>query len=206
MNLGNVYARQQDYDRAAEQYQETIRLDPGNLKAHNNLGNVYAMQGRFAEAAAQYAEVIRLYPNHAMGHMNLGHVLREIERAEEAIDQYRVALRLDPDRSDAALSLAWILATNPDAELRDGREAVRLSLMACEATGNRDPAALDVLAAAYAEAGRFDEAVATARKAVALASDKGDARQAEALQHRLQLYLSGLPYRSPAGLTTSSTQ
>jgi cytochrome c-type biogenesis protein CcmH/NrfG len=113
---------------------------------------------------------------------------------------YREALRLGPGNSEALNSLAWILATNRGAEIRDGKEAVDLAERACQglSQGQDRPGRLDTLAAAYAEAGRYPEAVATAHQAVELAGNAGDERLAKDIAERLALYESGRPFRQAA--------
>ena len=74
----------------------------------------------------------------------------------------------------AANNLAWLLATHPDAELRDGAEAVRVAERMCEAVPAPPPVLLDTLSAAYAEAGRFDDALRTVDRAIAAAEKAGD--------------------------------
>ena len=94
-------------------------------------------------------------------------------RTREAVAQYREALRLNPNLAGALNNLAWVLAASPDDELRNGAEAVRLAERACELTHYGEPSFIDTLAAAYAEAGRFPEAVTTAEKAEQLATAAG---------------------------------
>jgi tetratricopeptide (TPR) repeat protein len=91
-----------------------------------------------------------------------------------------------------------VLATCPDAGLRNGAEAVRLAERACELTHYGEPSFIGTLAAAYAEAGRFPEAVTTAEKAVQLATDAGSKKTAGENRQRLELYRTGKPYHEPA--------
>lgn len=115
--------------------------------------------------------------------------------AETAAALYRHALKLDADYSDAQNNLAWVLATHPDGQLRDGAEAVRLAEAAVRSTGG-SLSTLDTLAAAYAEAGRFDDAVATIEAAVSAAQQQGADAMAEKLQSRLPTYKAASPYRA----------
>ena len=104
------------------------------------------------------------------------------------------AVRLETDWPDGLNSLSWMLATNHDARLRDGAAAVRFAERACQLTEYKDAAILDTLAAAYAEAGRFPEAVATLTKALELLTPRQDSL-AEDLRGRFELYQAGKPYR-----------
>ena len=99
--------------------------------------------------------------SNAEAHYNVGSVLRSRGDLPEAIGQFRQALQLKPDWMPAVASLAWLLATAPDAALRDATQAIRFAEQAADLTGRQDASALDILAAAYAAAGQFDRAVAT---------------------------------------------
>ena len=90
--------------------------------------------------------------------------------------------------------LSWVLATHPDAKRRDGAEAVRHAEMAARLARKTQPQVFDTLAAAYAEAGRFPDAVAAAKKAASLADDDGQSDLAEQIRGRLQRYQAGRPF------------
>ena len=103
-------------------------------------------------------------------------------------------MRVQPN--DAALlnNTAWVLATNPNASVRNGTEAVELAERALKLSGGNEPAILGTLAAAYAEAGRFAEALATAHKALELAKRRNNQALADILRARIALYEAGKPY------------
>jgi tetratricopeptide (TPR) repeat protein len=128
-------------------------------------------------------------------------------RTREAVAQYRQALRLNPDLVGALNNLAWILAASPDDKLRNGAEAVPLAERACELTHYGKPVIIGTLAAAYAEAGRFPEAVATAEKAEQLATSAGLTAVAAKNRQLLELYRAGKPYHEspPAALSSPQT-
>ena len=96
---------------------------------------------------------------------------------------------------EPAQRIAWIRATHADPALRDGDEAVRLAEQAVRASDGRSLSALDTLAAALAEVGRFEEAATRAREALELASSQGVSPRAEEIGRRLALYEQGRPYR-----------
>jgi tetratricopeptide (TPR) repeat protein len=108
-----------------------------------------------------------------------------------------VVLKLDPDNPDALALFAWTLATWPDVAVRNGAEALELAKRANQVTGNRNPGVLRALAAAYAEGGRFDEAVASAKQALTLANVQNDGALAEALKSEAKFYEAGSPFRQP---------
>ena len=114
---------------------------------------------------------------------------------KEAAANYEQAVKMNPDWPIALNDLAWIRATAPQAELRNGLEAVRLAERACELSGGKEARFLGTLDAAYAEAGRFDKAITTAEKARELALTAGDKEIAAAAGQRLALYRKQQPYR-----------
>jgi len=119
-----------------------------------------------------------------------------------ATAQLRDANFLRRDWYDALRNLAWLLATSPEPKVRDGGQAIVVAERANQLTGYENPIALDTLAAAYAEAGRFDNAVATESRAVELAraADKNDL--ADRFAARLALYRENKPFHRVAGATT----
>jgi tetratricopeptide (TPR) repeat protein len=122
-------------------------------------------------------------------------------RFPEALAQWREALSLNPSHVAALDQAAQLLASGPDASIRDGPKALEFAQRAVRLTGDREPATLDTLAAAYAEAGRFPEAVQTARRALDLAGQGGNRQLADGLRARIALYQAGRPFR--AGQPTS---
>ena len=101
----------------------------------------------------------------------------------------------DPNRVPVMTQTAWILATHPDASIRNGTVAVGLAEQATRLTGGREPAVLDALAAAYAETGRFAEAAETAERALDLARRQGQRQLAAGLDARMALYRARTPFR-----------
>ena len=180
-------------DAAIDEYREALRLKPDYAPAHNNLGNALVSRGSSDDALQHFRDAVRLDPSNAEAHYNVGSLLRARGEFAAAGDQFRAALELKPDWIPAVASLAWLLATAPEAAIRDPDRALRFAERAAELTERRDASALDILAAAYASAGRFDEAVATCDLAFTL---KPDAALERSIRTRQALYRQGLPYRS----------
>jgi len=130
--------------------------------------------------------------------MELAKAAIDNQRPSEAINRYRRALELDTNSAPALNNLAWWLATASDPGLRNGGEAVRLAERACQLTGNKQAALFDTLAAAYAEAGRFNDAVVAAQKAHALALVQGQEGIAARTEQLLKLYNAGRAYHQNA--------
>jgi tetratricopeptide (TPR) repeat protein len=193
--LGRAYAKQQKLDEAIKQYRLSLALE-SKVSAHYLLAQALQAQGKLEEALEQYSEVLRQQPE-AEAHAKMGELLAELGRSQEAIVHYREALRLQPDLWPVLNNLAWILATDPNPANRDGQAAVRLAEHACVVTGQREPWVEGTLAASYAEAGRFAEAVTTAEKAVLLAEQTHQMELAARNRKLIELYRAGKPYHEP---------
>jgi tetratricopeptide (TPR) repeat protein len=193
-NLGVALLRTGRVAEALTQFAEAVRSNPDHADAHSNLGVVLLGQGRLEPARAELEAAIRLNPGLAQAHNNLGMVLFRQGRFAEALDQYAAALERNPGYARAHQNLARLRATAADARHRDGRRAVEAATRACELTGGNDPGMLDTLAAAWAEAGDFAQAVHWQARALDRAGD-GAAR--DAFRSRLKLYQDGQPYREP---------
>ena len=193
-----AFAAKDRFDEAIKNFRQAIQINPNSAAALDNLGFALAAKGRFDEAIENYRKAIQANSNRTETFFHLGMALGQLGRTREAVAQYREALRLNPDLAGALNNLAWNLATSPDDELRNGAEAVRLAERACELTHYGEPLFLGTLAAAYAEAGRFPEAVTTAEKAERLATAAGLTAVAAKNRQLLELYRAGKPYHEPA--------
>jgi tetratricopeptide (TPR) repeat protein len=211
VGLGHALFDKGETTKAIEQFQEAIRLKPDDTDAHINLGVALLNKGQTDEAINLFQEVIRLKPDGANARFNLGVALFNKGRIDEAIDQFQETIRLKPDDVDArshlakalelkrkldslasnpaALNnLAWGLATSSDDKIRNGTLAVILATRACEQTHFQLTITVGTLAAAYAEAGQFDNAIATAEKAITLAQQNGERDLLKKNQELLELY------------------
>jgi tetratricopeptide (TPR) repeat protein len=202
-NLGNALAASRRAEEAVEHYQKALEIQPDFAAAERNLGSTLAAGGRLKEAATHFRKALEIQPDYAEAHNDLGNALAADGRLEEAMAHYRKAVELRPDYVEAMNNLAWLLAACPEAPLRNGAEAVVLARRAEQLTGGRQADVLDTLAAAYAATGRFQEAVATARKALELATEQNQRPLADALRIRIGCYQSGAPFfqtrRRPSG-------
>jgi Flp pilus assembly protein TadD len=196
VSLGVGLENQGRPEEAMPHYRHAIEVNPSYFIAHYNLAQLLKRDGKWAEAAEHYAAVTALKPNDVPAHYNLALALQQLGRYGEAIQRYEETLKLAPDFVEALNNLAWLLATNPDPALRDGPRAVQLAERACQLTDYRQTLVVGTLAAAYAEAGRWPEAVATAEKACALAEAAGQQNLLERNQELLKLYRAGKTYGS----------
>jgi Flp pilus assembly protein TadD len=184
-------------DEAIVQFQKTLQINPADAEAHNNLGNVLLHRGRADEAVVHFQQALQINPDDAEAHNNLGNALAQKGRVDEAIIHYQKALQIKPQVAEVQNNLAWLLTTCPEASLRDGNKAVELAQEANALTGGENPVILHTLAAAFAEAGRFPDAVETARRALQLAEAQSNTRLAAALQSEMKLYQADSPFHSP---------
>jgi len=203
--LGHILLTEGSLKAAAEHLRRAIELKPDYLHALVNYGNLLVRQNQFAEAAVSYRRARKLAPTNAVIHQNLGTALLKSGRPQAAVSAYRRALQLDPTLVGAKAQLAWVLATTPDDRLRNGAEAVRLAEEIRSQFGGNHVRPLDVLAAAYAEVGRFDDACRVASEGLDLAASNGSTGDQEAVRARLLLYRRGQPYRDDGGSAVAGT-
>lgn len=194
-SLGEAFLAAARPDEAIRHYRESLRLRPEWAAAHFNLAIALESQDRLNEAISHYRQALWSEPEIAEVHYRLGGALHRAGRSVPAIKHLRYAVSLKPGWSDAWRSLAWVLATTNDPDERDAHEAVDAALKAIRLAGRSDARNLDVLAAAYAGAGRFDEAVPAAMQALTLAATTHKDDLAADLEDRLELYARRTPYR-----------
>ncbi len=193
--MAQKFQREGNVEAAMARYLAATRLNPGDAESHQQLGSLFAQAGTFAEAQGHFAEVAKLRPDNSQAHYNLALSLTVQGRSEEAVSVYRRAIACDPDNAAALNDVAWILATHPKAEVRNGSDAVKFAQRACELAKNREARFLGTLDAALAETGQFEKAIETAEQARALATSGGQADLAKAAAERIELYQKKQPFR-----------
>jgi tetratricopeptide (TPR) repeat protein len=192
-NLGDVFLRKGRVEEAILHYQRALQSDPECAPAYVNLGGILLQRGKADEAIVHFQKALQIKPGFAEAHKSLGNALRQKGRVEEAISQFQQALQLEPDQPEVQNNLAWLLATGPQASLRNGERAVQLAQRANELAGGKNPILLRTLAAALAEAGRFDDATRSAHKAIEMAAAAGRQDLAGQLNVELKRYEARLP-------------
>lgn len=193
-NLGAVLIRQERLGEAMDALSEAIRLNPANADFHNNMGNAVVLSGRPDLAVRHFEEAVRLQPGHAGAHFNLA-LAYGPNNPEMAVRHLKAAIDADPEALPATVLLAWLYATHLDDRIRNAGEAVRLAEHAVAMTRGQNVRALDALAAAYAESGRFPEAVLAAQKAISAANVSGQLALGNAIAARQMMYQARRPYR-----------
>ncbi len=189
--LGDAFFRMGSLDEAIAQYQKALEIKPDFAYACNNLGYCFLKQSRFNEAIVQFQKAIECQPGFGQAYNNLGNAFRQKRMPVEAIASYRKAINVQPGFVPPYVNLAWILAAWPQPAIRNGTNAVALAETASQLTRHVDPSALNALAAADAETGRFGDAVIAEQEAIALAQKLGDITLIRRNQERLALYSAG---------------
>ncbi len=186
-NLGLALVRLGQIDPAVACFRRAMELNPNDPKLKKHLAEALARRGESAAGDSSRGD--------AETQFNLGMALAEQGKYAEAVAHWREAMRQQPNQIAVVSRLAWLLATCPEASVRDSAEAVELAERANALSGGKEPAIFAVMAAAYAEAGRFPNAVQAIEKAIALAAAANDAAMKQAFQKQQQFYRAGRPYR-----------
>jgi tetratricopeptide (TPR) repeat protein len=197
-NLGIIFLQNGQLDDAISRLHAAIDLRPENGPAHNNLAKALLQKGRVAEAMVHYRKFLEIEPGNVEARNILGTALIQQGRIREAIEQWQDALAIEPENGNAASNLSWVFATCPDDSIRDGRRAVELAEKALRISGGKIPMIFRVLAAAYAEDGRFSQALESAQRGADLANSQGNSGLATELQSNIALYQAGTPLRDPS--------
>jgi tetratricopeptide (TPR) repeat protein len=175
-----------DADQALDDCDAALRLEPNDVELRRFRADVYRKTGDVAKADLDDHEA-----NQAQNVFQRGRQAQFQRDYRAAAADYEDAVRLDPRNVEYRNQLAWVQATCPDDAVRNGRHAVELALEVCELTKWRDPKVINTLAAAYAEAGQFEEAVKMQQKAMELVGP----RRREDFRRRLKMYEEQKPYR-----------
>ena len=196
--LGVGLEKEGQVRRAMVHYRVAVDILPSYAEAHFNIGHLFRVQGAWQRAADEFVTTLRYKPRDLKFRLNLAGVLLEGGQTREAVQRFEEALQIDPDSTEALNNLAWMLAANSDPAIRNGARAVEYGERACQLTQFKQTTMVGTLAAAYAEAGRFADAVAAAEKACALAGQNGEQALLKRNRQLLELYRAGQPYHESA--------
>jgi tetratricopeptide (TPR) repeat protein len=194
-NLAAALLRDGRTAEAVAEYEKVLAIKPDFAEGHLALGHALMRAGRLAEAIAQFTIAVQLQPGHAHARNSLATAFAAKQQWGEAIRCWRETLEINPNDVAAQSGLAWTLATAPDPTLRNSTEALAISQHLSQTSDASNPILLRVLAAAYAEAGRFPEAIETTERGIALATSQHRADLAALLQGDLKLLQSAQPLR-----------
>jgi tetratricopeptide (TPR) repeat protein len=182
-----------------EHLRHALRINPLSVETHYILGRFLLDQGHAAQALPELEAAIEIRPRFASCEEALASAYEDLSKGADALAHWQKARDIDPSRASAALGAAWLLATTPDASLRNGPEALSLAEVARNLAPADDPDMLDTLAAACAENGQFTRAIALAQQALDLAVGRGNSKMERAIRSRLMLYEAGKSFHETLG-------
>jgi protein O-mannosyl-transferase len=191
-NFGLALQQSGQIKEAITHYKKAIELWPNGAGAYANLGAAFGQLGKPDEAVGYFRKALEIDPKQQWARRNLDATIAAQQLALDELAKRRELIRARPDDVALLNNTAWVLATSPFSAVRNGAEALELAQRASTLAGDKEPAILGTLAAAYAETGRLSQAVETAKRAVSLATADGNTALADALRKRLKLYESRL--------------
>ncbi|HST30571.1 MAG TPA: tetratricopeptide repeat protein [Chthoniobacterales bacterium] len=194
-NLANILMERGQMADAVSNYETELQLYPNFPEGHNNLANALLRTGKIDEALGHLRIALKLNPNYPEAHNNLAIVLSQKGQMREAIGEWKRTLLIDSNNLEAQCNLAWVFATFPDSAVRNGTQAVESAEKAIQLSGGKNARIWRLAAAAYAEAGRFPEAIKAAQNGLALAEAEGNSALAQTLQANIKLFEEGSPLR-----------
>ena len=193
--LAMLLAVQHEHEECEKAISKTLKHHPQKAELYSNRGKARAAQGKWQEAAEDFRRALQLSPRSSSFQFYLAHALGKTGNRDEAQQLVETALQTSPTWPQSAAAEAWRMSTSPDSRERMTFWPICLAEQAIEATPENMPPYLDVLAAAYAHEGRFDEAIQTAEKAIQLADNSKQPALSAVIRERLELYQRGEPYR-----------
>ncbi len=200
--LGMMMADCGEYQDCVTALDKALAEHPDDADVLSNRAKALSAQGKWKDAADDYRRSAQISPGSAAYPFYLAHALGKIGQGEDSRQLYASALKKWPQWPMKLASRAWWMSTSPNPSDRANFWPVCLAEQACEATGGNLPQFLDVLAAAYAESGRFEEAITTSKRAILQAEEAKNFAYSKLLRERLRNYENHQPYReTPAQKT-----
>ena len=202
MMKGNHDKSSAEYDLAIADFSQGIQLDPKNAKAYIYRATVHGTKAENEKSDAEYkfaiadfTSALNLDAQSAEAYYGRGSTYAAIAQYDKALADYAQAIQYGPDQTMAYNNFAWLLATCPQAKLRDGKKAVEYATKSCQLSEWKEGASLDTLAAAYAEAGDFDNAVKWENASMQIPNQTPSVIADD--QSRLALYQAHKAYHEP---------
>lgn len=178
-------------DEAIEEIEQVSSAMPDQVDLKMQLALYYLVDKQLSKAIEVYSDVLDLQQDNTTALQARGDSYLNVGKHAEAIADFNRLLKIKPENSTLLNNLAWVLATSPEDDLRDGQRAIELATRACEITEYKTPHVLSTLAAAYAESGDFENAIKWSQKAVEL----NDPENKEQMENELKSYRDGKPWR-----------
>jgi tetratricopeptide (TPR) repeat protein len=190
---GIARANSGEYDLAIADFTEAIRIDSRYADAYCNRGAAWFFKGDYARAIDDCTKALEIDSGYAVAYLNRGRAWFSRRECGRAIEDFEKALEVNPSFGEAYNQLAWTLAVCPDGKYRDGAKALEYAKKVMELNPTEDYRA--TLAAAYAAAGRFEEAVKTQENVNRFLREKGKKRDLSEYEKRLAVYAAHKPWR-----------
>ncbi len=202
MNLARALLSQRKVADAVEVLQAAPEKDRALPALQAMTGDLLLQLGRVREAVPYFEQLLKADPVAEL-HAKIAGLRIQLNEPKAALEHFRTAVKLKPDWVEVLNNLAWTLATNPDPAVRNGAEAVGYAERACELTQRGQPVFLITLAAAYAEAGQFEQAKSTSQQAMQLASQSGNTQLVTSLTPLHSAFQNRQPYHTPPPATAN---
>ncbi len=193
-NRGFAYDEKGEYDKAISDYNKAIEINPNFDTAYNNRGSAYGKKGDYDKAFDDYNKAISENSKNDSAFLNRGNMYYKQGAYGKAIEDYTKAIQLNSKNDSAYNNLAGLLATCADAKYRNGARAVEFAKKAMVLCPNNFEIS-DTLAAAYAEAGQFEDAVKTQEKAIDMLNEKDKTLYLIEFTERLNFYKARKPWQ-----------
>ncbi len=192
-NRGQAYVEKKEYDLAIEDFNKAIEINSGFAESYLERGNAYFYKGQYDQAISDYSKAIEIKPEFTLAFNNRGYAYTKSGQYDQAISDYNKAIATDQASASPYASLAWLLATCPNEKYRNGGKAIELAQKAIRISLH--PNNLASLAAGYAEIGKFNEAIATQKKLIAILKQEGKTENLNDFMEKLDAYISHNPWR-----------
>ncbi|HXI72047.1 MAG TPA: tetratricopeptide repeat protein [Verrucomicrobiae bacterium] len=190
---GQAYYWKHSFTNAIADLTEALKSRPDDYEIYDDRADSYNLHNEINKALSDYNHAIQLNPEDWLGLFGRGRIYSKLGSYTNAIHDLEKVIKLKPKGYGAYNVLAWLLATCPDSQIRDGKKAVALAVKACDLTKWKKYECVDTLAAAYAETGDFEQAVKYQKQAASIGGVPEDNRTN--VLNRVELYLQHKPYR-----------
>ncbi len=193
----SLYAQAGKYSEAIRDFEALLIRDASNVNIRLQLASLYQLEKRPRKAVEIFDAILKDQPDNVNALHGKGDALLSYGKHAEAVKAYEAALKLENDQTSGVLNnLAWVLATSPNGEVRNGEKALEYGVKACEETGYQQAHILSTLAAAHAEKGDFEAARKWSKEAVKVAGDDESAAEIrDHLKKELSAYEKNEPWR-----------
>lgn len=195
---GLIAADNRDYAMAIRDFRRLRDRNENNALVHGQLGMLHLAAKQPRAAIQEFTRALEIDPGQFGSWRGRSDAEISIGEHEKAKSDLEKALAINPEDDGVLNNLAWLLATSPEDNLRDGKRAITLATKACEVTEWKEAHVISTLAAGYAETGDFDSAKRFSQQAIEAGSDVEEVKKQ--LEKELESYQKGQPWREKQSL------